>query len=152
MVPYNIRLDTLVHCRQCFDFAKNRVTKRNPYSIIYAFQDFTLDVWNCSHLVCGYHVEEGRSVHDNFMRYHSVMKQQLLVKQGCFIIFDGALVHAGTPFGRGEGRCYRMHFYLTPNDVYASDETYKSCTFCDNCEKCQALVNHHVQYQLLWGE
>ena len=138
-----LRFDSRFHCKQCFNFVSSYDSdKKKSYTCIYAFQDYTLRVANASHITISDHKEEGRTIHDAFTKHHSVTTCDLSINSGCFIIFDGAFIHGGTPYVSGSSACYRLHFYIAPSDedLETALYTYSNNEKCSGvCEKCDII-------------
>ena len=142
----SIRFNKQTHCKACYDFVKKNVSEnRRSFTSIYAYQPFTLRVCSGSHLCVAYHKEKGRSKFDETTKVHDSTVHDVMVNKGCFILFDSALIHAGTAFsseGRACSPCYRVHsYYVTDkDDLPNANETYKKMEVCiaegKECEKC----------------
>ena len=106
-------------------------------------------VASASHLNVNNHTYKESSSSQMFLMPHSCTEHIVTVNRGCFIIFDGGLIHGGAPFQAGSSTCYRFHFYIMPKELAPQSDvkTYKEVEFCgDNqfrskCVKCDEMKN-----------
>ena len=96
-------------------------------------------MYDCSHRLCASHDDS------DIIRYHRKMERIVTVKQNCFIIFHGGLIHAGAPFDSTKRR-HRIHISIHPPDYVKLDaKTYKSdIVGCNqDCAQCTKKFEHN---------
>ena len=140
------RFSKSLHCKKCYDFVSNDQNNVHPYAVIFALQDFDLRVYDGSHLKIAAHRYVKPTEHDRFSLEHKGTFHTVRVNQGCFIVFDGGLVHSGAPYDSDSGDSYRIHFYVLPDGYEAMVTPYrtsKSVTYCDvnTCEVCKKITD-----------
>ena len=153
---YYPSFNEIFHCKKCYDFVERDQRSNHPYTVIFAFQDFELRVYDASHLKVAAHLDPKPTEHDRFSREHRSTYHTVKVNQGCFIVFDSGLVHAGALYESGSGCCYKIHFYAMPDGYLRSAKPYstsKKVTWCDstNCETCLTIKNDKLLNNVLFN-
>ena len=135
-----------MHCNECYRFVYKRMqcTSKRVYTIIFALQNFKICVYDSSHLKIRDHPDAQATEHDRYSNQHSATKHTVTVNEGCFIVFDSALIHGGAPFDYCSGTCYRLHFYILPEyeQMKITRDNDIRVTFCQQCFRCNDLIKN----------